>query len=472
LIEWMETHSGSYQVLLGVASVLLSLWTSVHILRTRRDTRAAIGWMGVVWLSPFLGVIAYRALGVNRVRRAAVRMLASKARPRPARAERANPGAFAHLDQAAERFTRRPLLAGNAVELMRDGDQTYPEMLDAIRTAKHSVGLQSYIFYDDQFGEQFVQALIDAKDRGVDVRVMVDGVGSWRSKVIRRLRRAGVQIRVFLPVKMMTPLRLLNLRNHRKLMIVDGVLAYTGGTNIHDGTVFRSRWDGDTHDVHFRVRGPVVGQLRDSFAVDWAFVGGHPLSGQEWFPPLKKAGSRAARAIPDGPDEDLDVVAEVFFAAVNEARRDIFIVTPYFLPEAPLLAALRAAAARGVRVRVVQPEHNNPNYMSAAAASDLRWLALDGVEIGFLPGAFEHSKLLVVDGRWCCVGSANWDPRSLRLNFELNLEVHSEPLADAIYAVYQNPERPVRWCEPHELQAPSELRELSRRFIRLFKPYL
>src|SRR5208282_4007740 len=227
----------------------------------------------------------------------------------------------------------------------------------------------------------------------------------------------------FLPASLLTPWRAatINLRDHRKSLVVDGQIAFTGGMNIRHGNVLADKPKSPVQDLHFRIVGPVVTELQEAFANDWAFTTEEILDGEIWFPELKESGNVIARAIPDGPDADFENARWTLLAALAEAQTSVKILTPYFLPDNALITALNLAALRGVRVDIVLPAKNNLPFVHWASRA-LWWQVLQrGCHIWLTPPPFDHSKLMIVDGHWVLLGSANWDARSLRLNFELNV---------------------------------------------------
>jgi cardiolipin synthase len=273
----------------------------------------------------------------------------------------------------------------------------------------------------------------------VIVRVLIDGVGARYSHppIVGTLRERGITVARFLPPFIPWPQPYFNLRNHRKLMVVDGMIAFCGGLNIRDGCLLALNAPAPTQDLHFRLRGPVVGQLMSAVAFDWAFTTQEHLAGPAWFPPLDAAGAMLARGIRDGPDEDFETLLMTFLGALSQATRSVRIATPYFLPDPPLIDALRVAALRGVRVEVVLPERGNLRLVQWAAAAQLWQIVQWGCRVYLAPPPFDHSKLFLVDGVWSLIGSANWDPRSLRLNFEYGVECYSTDLAAQLGAVFE-----------------------------------
>jgi len=347
-------------------------------------------------------------------------------------------------------------------------------MLDAIDGARHSVALASYIFDRGWAGDRFVTALGRAVDRGVAVRVLVDGVGVRYSRppITGALRKRGVPVARFLPPSLPIPAPYVNLRNHRKLMIVDGAVGFCGGMNIRDECVLALARPAATQDVHFRLQGPVVQHLMNAFALDWAFTTREQLAGDAWYPALAPAGELAARGIPDGPDEDFETLLVTLLGALSQATRTIRLATPYFLPDTPLIDALRIAALRGVRVEIVLPERVNLILVQWAAMAQLAQVVRWGCRVYLSPPPFDHSKLFVVDGQWALIGSANWDPRSLRLNFEYGVECYSATFASRLDALLDAKIAVSRPLTLGDLQRRSLAIKLRDGVAWLAQPYL
>lgn len=426
-------------IALTLLHVALSALVTAHALLRKRDVGSAIGWIGLAWLSPFLGSAVYGLFGVNRVRRRA----RSLGRPDSAAAEAGTPrphaagdSLLAALDRSGQRLTRRPAAPGNAVWLLRNGDEAYPRMLAAIEAAGTRIGLSSYIFRDDAAGAPVIDALIRAKARGVDVRVVIDGIGGgyFRSPAHRRLRRAGVPAARFMHAPLPWDMPWLNLRSHKKILVVDDRIGFTGGLNIGAENLVRGDPPDPVRDTHLEFRGPVVRQLAEAFDADWCFASG----GEAWrfdAPPPPGPGDAAARVITSGPDRDIEKIEATMLQAVACARHSVLVMTPYFLPDERLVSALALAAMRGVAVDLVVPERSNHRPVDWAMRAHVGPLLQAGCRIWLNPPPFDHSKLMVVDGAWSLVGSANWDMRSLRLNFELDVEIYDAATAAAITAL-------------------------------------
>lgn len=419
-------------------ALLMGISASLHALLFRRDPKAALGWIvACIWM-PVIGPIIYFSFGINRVQRRARRLFpGARVRLFPGPAE-APPDAHVpmcalvppesvRLSHAGRTLSGQPARSGNTITPLNDGEEVFPAMLTAIDAAVDRVWLQSYIFEADDSGRAFVQALGRAAKRGVDVRVLLDGVGSrYGRRIAPLLRDAGVALATFLPLRLIPPSPLINLRNHRKVLCVDGDVAFTGGINISDRHLTATEGvKFPTAEMHFAIRGPTVAALEQAFADDWAFATGRILDTEAAREPTEPGGS-ICRVVTDGPDDDLDKLVLLLLSAVAEAETSIRIVTPYFLPPRELLIAFGAAALRGVEVDVLIPARSNLPYVDWATRNML-WEPLQrGVRVWERPLPFDHTKLVVVDDRWSLIGSTNLDPRSLRLNFELGVEIYDE----------------------------------------------
>lgn len=475
-----------WQWLLGALYLAIALLAVVHAMLYKRDSRAAISWIAVTLLFPLLGPALYYLFGINRVRSHAHRLGGKKRPLLQVGHERglvtgvnsATPAGlgseFKPFARVSGRMTTQPLVAGNRVLTLHNGEEAYPAMLAAIADAERRILLCSYIFESDRTGRQFVAALVAAQERGVDVRVMVDGFGelySW-PRIGRLLRRAGLPAARFLPPRLLPPSLSVNLRNHRKILLVDDREAFTGGINIGDRHLLTSDSRKHAADLHFRVQGPILAQLEEVFLTDWRVTTGETL------PPLCRSiepltdGAVFCRCISDGPGDDLDKISQTLMGAISAAREEILIITPYFLPSREMVASLQSAALRGVRVVILLPAVNNLPFVHWASRNLLWELLLYGVEIRYQPPPFSHAKLFVADRGYAQVGSANLDPRSLRLNFELNLELFSgETVLQLALEAHRR----------YQLSAPVTLEDMDNRslpvrlrdaFFWLFQPYL
>jgi cardiolipin synthase len=449
----------------------------------KRNERAAIGWVGLILLSPLAGSIAYLLFGINRIRRRAARLQRTPAPAREGSSDsdsvlqhRLDPGHghLRYLARIVDTLSPAPLTDGNHITPLRDGDLAYPEMLQAIDAAERSILLHTYIFRVDAAGEMFLEALHRAMLRGVEVRVLIDGVGVLYSlpSVRRRLRARGIRHDLFMHSLWPWQMPYLNLRNHQKMLVVDGRIGFAGGMNIGADNFVARRPRRPVRDLHFRVDGPLVAQMVDVFAYDWHFTTGETIDGPGWYPEIGPAGKAIARGLTGGPDLEADKLRAVLVAAVSEARRTIRIVTPYFLPDEVLATTLRIAARRGVTVDIVVPGRSNLPFIDWAGNSWLDELIGAGCRIWRTPPPFDHSKLMVVDELWSFVGSVNWDPRSLSLNFEFNIECYNARFAHALTQLSDEMIARAESVTVAALGARSMPVRLRDGVARLFSPYL
>ena len=485
LVLWPHVLAGSILAINVVASA--------HAILVKRDTRSTIGWVGLIWLSPVFGAIAYAVLGVNRIRSRASQLRAGMltvthelraAVPSGERLEQAIGPDHAPLRSLATlvgQVTDRPLVDGNAIEPLAGGDEAYPRMLAAIDSATRSIGMASYIFDNDPTGKIFAAALGRAVERGVAVRVLVDGIGSRYTypSIIGLLASKGVRVERFLPTGVPVYFPYANLRNHRKILVVDGAIGFTGGLNIRDGCWLARNPKHPVRDMHFELRGPVVAQLLEVFIEDWTFASGESLvedgaaGAAAWTPDLGAAGTAIARGIRYGPDDpDIGRIKLVLVGALAAAQKSVRIMTPYFLPDDAVCQALDVAAMRGVQVDIVLPDQNNLALVSWASTAMLWQVLGRGCNVWMSPPPFDHTKLMVVDASWALFGSGNWDDRSMRLNFEFNVETYDRDLAariDRHIAGVIARSRPKTLAEVDDRSLAIRLRD---GIARLFSPYL
>jgi cardiolipin synthase len=454
--------------------VLLAGAVTIHLLRSRRVNRSAAGWVGLTWLAPVLGTVLYLLLGINRVRRRAgsLRTLRVPGRTPEALGETKREDHLSALNRSAARITQRAALAGNSIRVLHNGDESYPLMIEAIEHSSSSLALSCYLFRDDAIGRKFIDALTRAAQRGVSVCVIVDGFGSgyFSSAAYRHLRRNGVPAARFLHSSLPWRMPFLNLRCHKKLLVSDGRLAFTGGLNIGGENLIADRPKSGVLDTHFRVEGPIVLHLMRSFADDWFFTTGKELSGEAWFPTLTAQGPSTARVVTSGPDEDIEKIEFLMLEAIGCAQESVRIMTPYFAPDARLITALCLAALRGVAVELIVPQRSNHAFMDGAARATIGPLLEYGCLVNAHQLPFDHSKLMTVDSLWSLVGSANWDIRSLRLNFELDMELYCPVMAQRLNDHMDKLE--LKPITTQVLDSRSQFRVLSDGLATLLMPYL
>ncbi len=433
-----------------VQGLLWLLWfvpavmSAVHAVMYKRDPRGAAIWVIVSFTVPCLGPVFYVTFGINRIERRAAKMRGGAsvvdAPPNDSTSvvavddEAEQVGYLRDMRRISDRVTRLPLLAGNSVAPLHNGENAYPAMLDAIDSAKRSITLASYIFDWDEVGRKFTDALGRAANRGVRVHVLLDGIGAVKgfSRIGRGLIKSGAEVTAFFPLRFPLGRFRVNLRNHRKILVIDGKTGFTGGMNISQRHMVRTDNPRRSEDLHFRITGPVVAHLQHAFVEDWQLAARESLEGADYFPELCSTGTALCRGVSSGPDEHLGQFHWLVQAALDAARLRVIIVTPYLVPTQVVLASIVMASLRGVEVSIVLPGRTDLPYMRWVADAYLWQLMEHGVRVYRRRPPFVHTKLMIVDGRATLLGSANMDPRSFRLNFEFNVEVYDAELSSRL----------------------------------------
>ena len=481
-VEIWANVRDAWPTMVATAHIGLAVLGSSHAILSKPDPKSAVGWVGLVWLSPFIGIVLYYIFGINRIRRKAVavmgsdkqRLISTDSRELLDR-YRITSHAAINIAAVGDSIGGFPLTSGNEIKVLVNGDHAYPRMIQAIDEAKTSVMLASYIFDYDEAGLRFLFSLSAAVRRGVAVRVLIDATGSRYSmpSIVPALKRAGVRVARFIPNFEISKMSALNLRTHRKILVVDGTCGFTGGMNIRAGNyVQQTPPEHAIQDLHFEIQGPAVAHLSRAFIEDWMFTTKELLSGPDWTPELKEVGSILARGILDGPDKDFEKIINTLYSALMSARRSIKIVTPYFLPDISTIKLLSVAVRSGVKVEIVLPEHNNIPLISWASMSLLKPLIESGCLIYFSNAPFDHSKLMIVDDIWTFIGSSNWDARSLLLNFEFNVEAYDAEFAFKLAKIFTDKKNVSRLLSVEEITGRRLHLRLRDGLVRLLAPYL
>jgi cardiolipin synthase len=434
LVAFFQLDVPSWSTLFSWVVVLIDIVTIGAAIYRGQGVDRTIAWILAIIALPIIGPIAYFALARPSVRRTARRRRRASASVR--RAGAADEFAWPRLGEADEVYQlERPLLSlaseltelppthGNQVELLAEDTQAFQRMEEAIQAAEKFIWAEYYLIRNDRTGHRFMNLLSMKARQGVSVRLLYDAVGSLGlgGKRLAAIRAAGGRAEAFLPLNPLRRRWAVHLRNHRKLVIVDGRVGFTGGMNVADEYSGRARRRNRWHfrDYHLALRGPAVGQLAQTFIEDWAFATDETLQPGPRPEPLPGASSIVAM-IPSGPDQQPNASSLTYFSGIAAARERIFLSTPYFIPDEPTIRALLAAGMRGLDVRILLPAQNDVKLVQYAARCYYQDLLDCGVRIFEYQPSMLHSKSLVVDGTWGLVGSANVDIRSFRLNFELS----------------------------------------------------
>lgn len=413
------------------------------VVMRRRSAQAALGWSLAIILLPVLGSLLFLIFGLGRVPRRLRAKIehheAFDARTSVARAgyaaERAADTRFGRIGHLVERLGEGPRRAGNAVRIFSEGSEAYRAAAAAIEAAEHHVHVETYIFRKDDVGERLLHLLERKATEGVEVRLIVDAVGTLAGRrILRRLRRAGGEGFSFLPPGLFGKKVSFNSRNHRKIIVCDGRVAFLGGLNVGDEYLGSAGPSGaGWYDMHMRLEGPSVRDVQRIFVEDWHYGTDALLEGEGYFPDQQAAEGTAVQVIGGGPDTDANPIRKAILSAIMAARERLWIATPYLVPDRPLMDALRIAAYSDVDVRIVTPAPPSDNRFAAAAGL---WHAEElleaGVRIYHYRHGMMHAKCLLADDAFAMLGSANLDNRSLHLNFEVMALLDGRPDLEAL----------------------------------------
>jgi cardiolipin synthase len=470
----------------AITDAVLVLVTIPWILMVKREATSAVAWCLLVFFLPFVGTLFFILFGYQHVRWPLKRKQRHKQQYRqslPSDRLEAIPGSAAAVEpdsswrgmaQLAQRFGGFPLTSNNDVTFYYQGRPAYDAMLDALRSAHQHIHLETFILQPDATGRQFLDVLASKAREGVEVRLLYDAMGSYRThrRFLRELTAAGGKAAAFLPLNPLRRRIQVNLRNHRKILVVDGRVAFTGGLNVGDEYLGKNPRFGFWRDTHLRVRGPAVAGLQYVFLEDWDFACGEALRGPNYFPPPEATGDCQVQVIHSGPEQDINSIREIYFAAILRARRRLWIASPYFVPDAGLRDALCLAGYLGLDVRLLCQYH--PDKWIPLFAGRYYWTDVleAGVKVYQYTKGMMHSKVVLVDGEWASVGTANLDNRSLHLNFEVNCLIYSQSAVAELEQAFRNDLREsIRLSE-----AVFERRPLASRLVenasRLLSPIL
>lgn len=473
---------------LGAIEAAWVVGVTISILLERRSPVATVSWILGLALLPGIGVPVYLVFGPRRLarkrrRRAIARELVRSREGTAwvkASRELVREGALVgdpalSLAELAVRSSEAPPLSCEEVKLFFEGGAAYAAILEAVRAATHHVHLEYYIFEDGRFARELTAALVERAKEGIHVRLLVDGLGTTLpAKLEARLREAGAEIARFNPLALsrFRP-TLLNFRTHRKIVVVDGRVGFTGGMNVSDDHDDRVRGDAAFRDTHVRLRGDAVRALALVFLEDWVFATGETPKDERLLPPPSGEGSHLAQIVASGPDAgDAAAIHLQQFSAIASAKSRVLLTTAYFVPDEPMVAALRSAARRGVDVQLLLPDTGDHPFVAAAARSFYPDLLAAGVRIHAYGPRVLHAKTLVVDTHYAAVGTANFDNRSFRLNFEVMAVFFEEELADELAAAFQRDVEHAVEVSRREIGKTGVLTRLGESIARIFAPIL
>ena len=443
----------SWNVILFTLWQVIAVLTIVHVVLDNRQPAKTMAWALVIYFVPIVGVVFYLFFGINTRKERYVSERSMNQLTKRSMLE--------FVEQQNLRLPERhkPLIdlfinqnlslpfKDNKVDLYTDGYQFFPALLQEISKAKSHIHLDMYIFADDALGRLVADALIDKARQGVEIRVIYDDVGCWNvsSQFFERMREEGIEVAAFMPVRFPSFTSKVNYRNHRKIIVIDGLVGFIGGMNIALRYVKGTK-EQPWRDTMLKVTGGAVNALQRAFLVDWYFVDRTLLSDRKYYPQRTAAEGQLsnnclAQVVTSGPVTPYPEIMQGFVRIITGARRYLYLETPYFLPNDPVLFALKTVALAGVDVRVICPRHSDARFVEWASRSYLREVVEAGVKVKLYEGGFLHSKLMVCDDSISTCGSTNLDFRSFENNFEANVFFYDEGVALRMKKVFFDDEQ-------------------------------
>ncbi len=468
---------------LAVLHALLACFTTVHVVLYYRRPATAVAYLFAAWTLPFVGPLSYFVFSVgSKRRRIRTERRVSDLRRGGRSGERANPydGAIddSRLVSILNRAGTFPLCGGNDLQLLTHQDHLLDPMLKEIREAKREILLETFILHRGRVARKLIDALSEAVDRGVRVRVVIDPIGSRAlpRDVVPHMRELGIEVHTFLTPNPLKGRFQVNFRNHRKILVIDAKVAFVGDSNWTDDYLRSIESKRSLVNSDVRIEGPAVAHVRRIFSEDWCVAAGCSLEDADFEEVETEAaahdGGYWVRVIPHGPDEPTDALWSIFGAAIHSAEKDLVLATPFFVPGATMNEPLRLAAAGGVRVRILIPERSDSVFATHAARFYLERLVKAGAEVWLHRGDFLHAKILCVDGKWTTTGSCNFDHRSFFLNYELNLEVTGEEFASKMTEFVEREIGNARRLTLEEIENWTWVTRFQSKLAALFEPIL
>ena len=468
-------------ILMTLMWILIAI-AIIHVVLDNRQPAKTMAWAMVIFFVPVVGVVFYLFFGMNHrkeklISQRSVDQLSK--RSMLSFVEQHDLHVPERYKPLVDLFVNQNLslpFKDNQVDIMTDGYAFFHELLKDIAAARHHIHIDMYIIEDDALGRLITDALIDKAKSGVEVRIIYDDVGCWKVKhsFFEKMRESGIEIVPFLPVRFPSFTSKVNYRNHRKLVVIDGVIGYVGGMNIALRYV-KGTGSQPWRDTMLRLTGGIVYSLQRSFLVDWYFVDRTLISDRKYYPPLDTTveNSCLAQLVTSGPTAKYPEIMQGYVRAITAARHYVYIETPYFLPNEPVLFALKTAAMAGVDVCLLCPYHSDARYTEWASRSYLRELSEAGARIFLYETGFMHSKLMIVDDSLSTCGSTNVDFRSFENNFELNVFIYDEGTALRLKKIFHDDlSHSIPLTSIPSWNRPHFFKRLWESFARLLSPLL
>jgi len=461
---------------------------AVMIILEKRSPFKTIAWILVLILVPLIGLVFYLFFGqeFRKQKLFSRRGIKSLSKIRRLSTKQLREIGHTDLQLNAEVLEKKNIIrlllnnssslltTGNQLKILNNGKETFEAIFSAIKKAKHHIHLEYYIFSEDKIGNQVKDLLIKKSKEGVEVRIIVDDVGSWdlKEKYFSELRENGIEIYPFMEVRFPRLTSRVNFRNHRKILIVDGIIGFTGGLNIADRYIEGKPKIGPWRDTHLQITGDAVATMQVVFAADWYFVINENLAGEKYFPPLTEENGTPVQITASGPDSDWESIEQAFFAAILNAREYVYITSPYFMPPQTIVSALKTAALSGVDVRIIIPEKSDATMSKWCSFSYVEQLLEAGIKIYFYQHGFIHSKTLMIDDIFSTIGTTNLDFRSLETNFEINAFIYEKKFTRLMLKHFTNDLKNSREIKLNEWKKRSWRFKLRESLAHIVSPML
>lgn len=491
---WLDAwnpHEQLHDALLIAFGMLYPILTVVAIYAVIRDgsrPSKVIAWILVLVALPVVGIILYSFLGKNlrkerqfsRKQAHDVQVLDDLVKQQLVRFDQAETNhspivhdyrRLAHLQLRSGKFL---LLPGNRAQVLQDGEETFKAIFAALEQAQNFIHIEYYIFEEGELADRIAAILTEKVQQGVKARLVYDGVGSWSlSKAYcQRLKEAGVEVFPFMPVRFGPLANRLNYRNHRKIVVVDGRIGFTGGINVSDKYIKGDPKLGHWRDTHLQLEGRAVNFLQYVFLTDWQFVSGQNLLKEEHFPEYEPAGNTPVQISASGPDSTYASIHQAYVSMLYSAQQYVYLANAYLIPDDSLLLALKSTALSGVDVRLMIPEASDSFIVKWSSRSYLEELMVAGVKVYFYQKGFLHSKVMVVDDALASVGTANLDIRSFEQNFEINALMYDEGIARQLKARFKTDMQDCRLLDLDTYRQRPQLDKIKESVFRLVSPVL
>ncbi|HEX7585360.1 MAG TPA: cardiolipin synthase [Prolixibacteraceae bacterium] len=474
--------------LITIIYLITVVFIAILIILENRNPEKTISWILVLVLLPLIGMVFYLFFGqeYRKSKMYSRKGLKDLEKLRNLTLEQLdnlpeNQFQISHRLYSKKRLMNLMLSNSNAiltndneVKVLRNGEETFPEIFRTIELAKHHIHLEYYIIEDDRIGNYLRELLIRKAREGVEVRLIYDDVGSWelKRKFIRSMSDAGIKVDCFMRVRFPMLTSKVNYRNHRKILVIDGETAFVGGLNFADRYQDGIPGIGPWRDTHLKVIGGGATALHIIFMADWYFVSKEILKGEKYFKPFESGNGKLVQMTASGPDSDWESIGQAYFAAIASATDYVFISTPYLMPTADIVTALKTSALGGIDVRIIVPGLSDAITPKWGTNSFVEELLESGVKVYFYRAGFIHSKVIVVDGIFSSVGTANLDFRSLETNFEVNAMIYDEEIAGILASQFLEDQDKSELIILEEWIKRPRINKIKESFSRLISPML